>query len=85
MREKARASIYTMAGFYLLYLAYQMFSGRMDNGGDEYYLMMIFTVIFVMLGAGLMVFAAAMMKKSIQKDRGDSKDTKDLPEQSTDK
>lgn len=67
MREKGRAAIYTMAGFYLLILAYQMFGGRMDNGGSDYAMMLVFSVIFVIVGIGMIGFSAVILKKSTKK------------------
>lgn len=67
MNEKARAGVYVLAAVYLFYMAYQMFSVRMDNGGREYTLMMIFSAVFVICGLGLIAFAIYMMKKNEKK------------------
>lgn len=67
MNEKARAGVYVLAAVYLFYMAYQMFSVRMDNGGSEYTLMMIFSAVFVICGLGLIAFAIYMMKKNEKK------------------
>lgn len=67
MNDKARAGVYAMAAIYLFYMAYQVFSVRMDNGGSDYTLMMIFSAIFVLCGIGLIVFAIYMMKKNEKK------------------
>lgn len=63
MNDKARAAVYTLAGVYLLYMAYQVFGLRMDNGGNDYTLMLIFSIIFMVFGIGLIAFAIYMMKK----------------------
>ncbi len=63
MNDKARAAVYALAGIYLLYMAYQIFNSRMDQGGSQYTLMLIFSVIFLVLGIGLIVFSAYIMKK----------------------
>lgn len=67
MNEKARAGVYVLAAVYLFYMAYQMFSVRMDNGGREYTLMMIFSAVFVICGLGLIALAIYMMKKNEKK------------------
>lgn len=67
MNEKARAGVYVLAAVYLFYMAYQMFSVRMDNGGSEYTLMMIFSAVFVICGLGLIAIAIYMMKKNEKK------------------
>ncbi len=61
--DKARAGIYIMAAFYLAYLAFQMFGAR--NNGDEtkYMIMLVFTVLFILVAVGLVVFAIMMLKK----------------------
>ncbi len=63
MNDKARAAVYALAGIYLLYMAYQIFNSRMDQGGSQYTLMLIFSVIFLVLGIGLIVFSTYIMKK----------------------
>lgn len=65
--DKARAGVYLLAGVYMLYMAYQVFSVRMDNGGSDYTLMMIFSAIFLICGLGLIGFAIYMMKKNEKK------------------
>lgn len=67
MNDKARAGIYVLAAVYLFYMAYQMFSVRMDNGGSDYTIMMIFSAVFVLCGIGLIAFAISMMKKNEKK------------------
>ena len=51
----------------MLYMAYQVFSVRMDNGGSDFTLMMIFSAIFLICGLGLIGFAIYMMKKNEKK------------------
>lgn len=67
MKDKARAGVYVLAAIYLFYMAYQMFSVRMDNGGSDYTLMMIFSAVFLICGIGLIVFSIFMMKKNEKK------------------
>lgn len=67
MNDKARAGIYVLAAVYLFYMAYQMFSVRMDNGGSDYTLMMIFSAVFVLCGMGLIAFAIYVMKNNEKK------------------
>lgn len=66
-KDKGRAAIYAMAGVYLLYMAYQILGSRMDNGGSDYTLMLIFSVLFLIFGVGLIVFSIYMMKKNEKK------------------
>lgn len=63
MNDKARAAVYAMAGVYMLYMAYQIFSVRMDNGGSDFTLMLVFSVIFLIVGLGFIGFAIYMIKK----------------------
>lgn len=65
--DKARAGVYVLAGLYMLYMAYQVFSVRMDNGGSDFTLMVIFSVVFLLAGLGLIGFAIYMMKKNEKK------------------
>ncbi|MBQ8857886.1 MAG: hypothetical protein IJ024_07040 [Lachnospiraceae bacterium] len=63
MNDKARAAVYAMAGVYMLYMAYQIFGVRMDNGGSDFALMLTFSIIFLLVGLGFIGFAIYMMKK----------------------
>ena len=65
--DKARAGVYVLAGLYMLYMAYQVFSVRMDNGGSDFTLMIIFSIVFLLAGLGLIGFAIYMMKKNEKK------------------
>lgn len=67
MREKGRAAIYGLAGFYVWYLAYQMFGARNDGGGNNYVLMLVFSLLFVLAG-GAMLFLAYRMIRQGQKN-----------------
>lgn len=67
MNDKARAGVYLMAAFYMFYMAYQVFSVRMDDGGSQQTLMTIFSVFFALCGVGLIVFVIYMMKKNEKK------------------
>lgn len=78
-REKGRAAIYSMAGIYLLYLAYCMFRDRADSAGGEYTLIMAAMAAFVVIGIGLIGFSLKMLKDIHQKETEESK--KDTPQQ----
>lgn len=55
-REKGRLAIYSMAGFYLLYMAYSLYGGLSKNSGAEFIIAAIAMVVFVIAGAGLIIF-----------------------------
>ncbi len=63
MRSKGQAAFYALAGGYLLYLAYQLFGGRMDNGGENYWVALIFSIFFVIAGAAILIYTAIMYQK----------------------
>mgnify|MGYP003298786558 CR=1 FL=1 len=67
MNDKARAGVYILAAVYMFYMAYQIFTSRMDNGGSDYTLMMIFSAFFILCGIGLLIFVIYMMKKNEKK------------------
>lgn len=62
-REKGRAAIYTMAGVYLLYLAYSIFQSRAESSGGEFAVIMAAMVAFVIFGVGLIVWGLRMMNR----------------------
>ena len=51
-RDKARVAVYAMGGFYLLYLAWQMY-WELSTAGSEKPLMIGFMIFFTIIGAGL--------------------------------
>lgn len=54
-RDKTRVAVYTMGGIYLLYLAWNMFRGLSDAGSEKT-LMIVFIILFALIGAGLVVW-----------------------------
>lgn len=75
MRERGRAAIYLLAAVYLFGLAYKMFGARMEHGGEDYALMMAFSVIFAIFGIALSVFSVVLFKKYAADGKRDSRDT----------
>ncbi len=69
MREKGSAAIYSMAGIYVLYMAYQIFQGLGTAEGSERVLMVVFMILFGVLGAGLIGLSLYMLYK-FSKDGG---------------
>ncbi len=74
-RDKARIAVYALAGFYLLYLAWQMYGGLAEAGSDKP-LMIGFIIFFVIVGAGL----AGWGLYSSWKRLGNPADEKQQPE-----
>lgn len=54
-RNKARMAVYSMAGFYLVYLAYNMFRDLNTTTGNDRVLMIVFMIFFAVVGVGMMV------------------------------
>lgn len=55
-KNKARPAIYTMAGFYLAYLSYQMFKQISVTSGSEQTMMIVFSILFAVIGVGGILF-----------------------------
>lgn len=51
-RDRARFAVYGLAGVYLLYLVYEMVQG-LNQAGEEKNIMLIFSVLFGVIGVGL--------------------------------
>lgn len=66
MQNKGKAVFYAIAGGYLLYLAYQLFGSRMDDGGEDYTMMLIFSIFFAVAGAAILIYTAIMYKKMVK-------------------
>ena len=69
IRNKGRSAVYAMAGFYLLYLAYEVFKNRADNAGTEQILLLLSAAAFVLIGAGLIGFGLYNMQKVRKQER----------------
>ena len=55
-KNNARGAIYAMAGLYLLTLAYNMFKAISSTTDVEQTVMIIFTILFTVIGLCLIVF-----------------------------
>ena len=55
-KNKARPAIYAMAGFYLAYLSYQMFKQISVTSGSEQTIMIVFSILFAVIGVGGILF-----------------------------
>lgn len=81
-KNKGRMAIYTMAGFYLLYLAYSMLRDLNASSGNERTLMIVFLIFFVVVGAGMMIMGIVTGYKLSRKDIGaDTSETEEMPEE----
>ncbi len=69
MRTRGRSAIYSMAGIYFLYTAYQLFKDRDMNTGSEYVLFLVIAAAFLLLGIGFIVFGLRTMSKIRKEDR----------------
>lgn len=77
--QKNRAALLGIAGGYLVYLAYDLFRLR-DNPDTTMTpaVRIIFIVLFVILGAGIVVWALRMWKDAARKEKEGK--TEDPPE-----
>ena len=69
MRARGRSAIYSMAGIYFLYTAYQLFKDRATNTGSDYVLFLVIAAGFLLLGIGFIVFGLYSMNKIRKEDR----------------
>lgn len=70
-KNRARPAIYAMAGVYVAYLAYCMFKQISVTSGSEQMLMIIFTIVFAILGLGLLLFGLTEGHKNAKEMRKD--------------
>ena len=70
-KKNARLAIYAMAGFYLLTLAYQMFRAISTSHGNEQLVMIVATILFLIVGVGLIGFGTIKKNQSTDKDRNE--------------
>ncbi len=79
MRSRGRSAVYTMAGFYFIYTAYQLFKDRAGNTGSDYVLFLVIAAAFLLLGIGFIGFGMYNMNKIRKEDRKalEQKDTQE--------
>ncbi len=77
MRSRGRSAIYTMAGMYFIYTAYQLFKERATNTGFDYILFLVIAAAFLLLGIGFIWFGLYKMNK-IRKEDSKALEKKDL-------
>lgn len=55
-RKNVRVAIYTLAGVYLLTLAYDLFHAIETSKGNTQLIMIVATVLFTIIGIGMVIF-----------------------------
>ena len=74
-KEKTRSSLLGLVEFYLLYLAYELYQGRNDpNTTMTEGMAILFTVMFILAAAGLLIYAFREWKRSGQQEEEPPKD-----------
>lgn len=68
-KNRVRPAIYSMAGVYLAGLAYSMFKQISVTSGSEQMIMIIFTILFAVLGLALILFGLTVGYKNSKKMR----------------
>lgn len=66
-KNKARPAIYAMAGFYLVYLSYNMFKEISKTSGGEQMTAVIFSILFAVVGVGGILFGLLAGYKNSKK------------------
>lgn len=70
-REKGRSAIYSLAGIYLIYLAYKIFNEVSQDPGDNGTAIRIAMVAFVVIGVGLIGFSLKMMNNIYKREKAE--------------
>ena len=69
-KKNARLAIYAMAGFYLLTL----FRAISTSHGNEQLVMIVATILFLIVGVGLIGFGTINVYKNMKKNQSTDKD-----------
>lgn len=67
--RKCKTGDLAMAGFYLLTLAYQMFRAISTSHGNEQLVMIVATILFLIVGVGLIGFGTINVYKNMKKNQ----------------
>lgn len=76
-RRKGRSVIYSLAGIYLLYLAYGIFGGLSDLSGGEKTLLTVIMVLFAVLGVGMIAYSLRAVKRDRDRNRDQDQENGD--------
>ncbi len=68
-KNKGRMAIYTMAGFYLIYMSTRIFKGISQSSGGEKIVLILAMVLFAVIGAGLMIWATKKGYELVKQDK----------------
>lgn len=55
MRNRGRMAIYSMAGIYLLYMAYKLMDSISTSSGNQKILVIVFMIFFGVVGAAMVI------------------------------
>ena len=67
MKVKGRGIIYELGGFYILLMAYNLLKNCMNSVDGEFVLVIIFGILFIMLGLAMMLTGLLMGYRSYKK------------------
>ena len=68
MENRGRQFFYVIAGGYLLYLAYKLFSTTPSQGGTNPVVVLIFSILFGIAGISILVFAFFMYRNASRQE-----------------
>ena len=68
-KNKARPTIYALAGVYLVYLSHAMFKQISTTSGSEQMLMIVCSILFAVIGLGGILFGLVSGYKNTKKER----------------
>lgn len=73
-KNRVRMAIYPMAGVYIISQAYHMVKALPTASGNEHTLMIVFSILFAVIGIGLIIFGFAGVKKNADHMQEQQKD-----------
>lgn len=76
-RQNARLAIYTMAGFYLLVMAVNMFKVIPTSTGINRIIMIVFSILFVIIGIAMMGFGLTTTYRNAKKIQDEWKEAEE--------
>lgn len=79
-RENGRLAIYVMAGFYLLTLVGNMMKAIPNSTGTSKIIMIVFSVLFAIIGVGMMAFGMYRTYRNAKKLHQSWKEMEENPE-----
>ena len=73
-KMRVRASIYPLAGIYLIYNAWCMYGEISSTSGNQQILMIVFSILYAVIGVALILLGISLLSKATRKKKDEQEE-----------